>query len=218
MHLGIIMDGNRTWAGKLGLDWIFGHRQGVKALEDTLEACPELGIDTLTVYAFSTENFKRTKDQVEGILGVIAESAIKYKEKLIGKNVRARVIGKLDGISKSISEPLQKLEEGTKNCNGVTLQICVNYGGRNEIVRAVQKLVDNKDEITEENLSKYLDVSNDPDLIIRPGGQQRLSNFLLWQSAYSELYFTDKLWPDFNKEELTKIIHEYAERNRKFGK
>lgn len=220
MHVGIIMDGNRTWAKNLGLDFIFGHRAGVRALEKTMEACPYLGIKTLTVYAFSTENFKRPAEQVEGILGIIAESAVKYKEKLLGKNVRAKVLGNLQTLSSKITLPLLELQRATSGIEkeSLTLQICVNYGGRDEIVRAVKNLIKNGEEISEENLSKNLDAPNDPDIIIRTSGHKRLSNFMVWQSAYSEFFFTEKTWPEFDAVELKRIIDEYKGRDRKFGK
>jgi undecaprenyl diphosphate synthase len=220
MHVGIIMDGNRTWAKNMGLDFIFGHRAGVKTLEKTMELCPYLGIKTLTIYAFSTENFKRPTEQVEGILGIIADSAIKYKEKLLGKNVRARILGNLQTLSSKIAKPLLELQKATSEIQNesLTLQICVNYGGRDEIIRAVKNLIQKGEEISEESLSKNLDGISDPDLIIRTSGQQRLSNFMLWQSAYSEFISTEKTWPEFDEVEFRKILGEYHNRKRRFGK
>jgi undecaprenyl diphosphate synthase len=220
MHVGIIMDGNRTWAKSMGLDLIFGHRAGVKSLEKTMEACPYLGIKTLTIYAFSTENFKRPAEQVEEIFELMAESAIKYKEKLLGKNVRARLLGNIQNLPAKIAKPLLELQKATSEIKdeNLTVQICVNYGGRDEIVRAVKKLLKKGEEITEENLSKSLDTPSDPDLIIRTGGQKRLSNFLPWQSVYTELAFTEKTWPEFDQDELCKIMADYKNRQRKFGK
>jgi undecaprenyl diphosphate synthase len=220
MHVGIIMDGNRTWAKNMGLDFIFGHRAGVKTLEKTMELCPYLGVKTLTIYAFSTENFKRPTEQVEGILGIIADSAIKYKEKLLGKNVRARILGNLQTLSSKIAKPLLELQKATSEIQNesLTLQICVNYGGRDEIIRAVKNLIQKGEEVSEESLSKNLDGSSDPDLIIRTSGQQRLSNFMLWQSAYSEFISTEKTWPEFDEIEFRKILKEYHSRKRRFGK
>jgi undecaprenyl diphosphate synthase len=219
MHLGIIMDGNRRWAKLHALETIFGHNNGVKALDRLLEVCPSLGIQTVTVYALSTENFvKRSEFEIINLVDVISNAALKYKEKLIGKNVRVKVLGEINKVPEKLKNSLLQLVDETKDCSKSLLQLCINYGGRNEIVRAVEKTIASGEEISEEAISRNLDSNLQPDLIIRPGGHKRLSNFLLWQSAYSELYFTDVLWPDFNENELIKALDYYNGQERKFGK
>jgi len=219
MHLGIIMDGNRRWAKLHALETIFGHNNGVKTLDKLLEICPSLGIQTITVYALSTENFvKRSELEIINLVDVISDAALKYKEKLIWKNVRVKVLGEINKVPKKLKSSLLQLVDETKDCSKSLLQICINYGGRNEIIRAVKKTIANGEEISEETISKNLDSNLEPDLIIRPGGHRRLSNFLMWQSAYSELYFTDVLWPDFNEAELIKALDYYNRQERKFGK
>jgi undecaprenyl diphosphate synthase len=219
MHLGIIMDGNRRWAKSHALETIFGHKNGVSTLDELLEICPKYGIDTITVYALSTENFvKRSELEVNNLVDVISGAAIKYKEKLLGKNVRVRVLGELTRIPKKLKDSLHQLVDGTKDCTKSLLQICINYGGRSEIIRAVEKTIANGQSLTEEIITQNLDSALEPDLIIRPGGHKRLSNFLLWQGAYSELYFTDTLWPDFDEKELRKALDFYHTQERKFGK
>jgi len=217
MHVAIIMDGNRTWAKRLNLPWIDGHKKGVEVVEKIIKACPDLGIKTLTLYAFSTENFKRSQEQVDGILGIIAASASFYKPKMIKNNVKVELLGDLNKLSQNIKVPLQNLADEIKNGNLLTLQIAVNYGGRDEIVRAVNKLIQQKKEITEQSISQNLDTSSEPDVVIRTGGQMRTSNFLPWQSAYSELFFVQKNWPDFEVNDLEEVLLEYKNRNRKFG-
>lgn len=220
MHLAIIMDGNRRWAKRNMLATALGHNNGAKALARITELCPKYGIDTLTVYALSGENLiKRSEAEVSDIFRVMVNAAWSYKVKLVGENVRVRILGKISKLPVDIQESVASLVDATKNCTKLVLQICLNYGGRSEITQAVQKAIDNGEkEITEEVITRYIDSGPEPDLIIRPGGEFRLSNFLTWQSAYSELYFTDKLWPDFDEVELKKAIDFYNSRQRRFGR
>jgi len=220
MHLAIIMDGNRRWAKRNMLATALGHNNGAKALARITELCPKYGVDVLTVYALSGENLiKRSENEVNDIFRTMIEAARSYKRQLVGENVRVRILGRISKLPIDIQESVAALVESTKNCTKLVLQICLNYGGRSEITQAVQKAIDNGEkEITEEVITRYIDSGPEPDLIIRPGGEFRLSNFLTWQSAYSELYFTDKLWPDFDEEELKKAIEFYNSRQRRFGK
>jgi len=197
-----------------------GHNNGAKALARITELCPKYGVDVLTVYALSGENLiKRSENEVNDIFRTMIEAARSYKRQLVGENVRVRILGRISKLPIDIQESVAALVESTKNCTKLVLQICLNYGGRSEITQAVQKAIDNGEkEITEEVITRYIDSGPEPDLIIRPGGEFRLSNFLTWQSAYSELYFTDKLWPDFDEEELKKAIEFYNSRQRRFGK
>ncbi len=213
------MDGNRRWAKAHALETLFGHKNGVNTLDNLLEICPKYNIDTITVYALSTENFaKRTGLEIDNLVNIISSAAIDYKEKLVGKNVKVKVLGELNKIPDKLKSSLSSLVDATNNCSQSLLQLCINYGSRSEIIRSVQKTLDNGESITEENIAKNLDSNLEPDLIIRPGGHKRLSNFLLWQSAYTELYFTDTLWPDFNETELQKALEFYKNQERKFGK
>jgi len=218
MHVAIIMDGNRTWAKRFNLPWIDGHKKGADAVKNIIESCPKLGIKTLTLYAFSTENFKRSQEQVDGILEIIAASANTYKAKAIEKGIQVKLLGDTSRLPDDIKDSLVNLTEETKNGQSGVLQLAVSYGGRDEIVRAVNKLVNEGKEITEESISQYLDTPLEPDIVVRTGGQMRTSNFLPWQSVYSELFFIEKNWPDFEVNDLEQILLEYANRNRKFGR
>lgn len=213
------MDGNRRWAKSHALETIFGHHNGVNTLDKLLEVCPKYGIDIITVYALSTENFaKRSPLEINHLVDVISNAAVSYKEKLLGKNVRVRVLGELTKAPQKLKDSLFQLVDETKGCTKSLLQLCINYGGRSEIIRAIQKTIANGQAVTEEIITSNLDSGLEPDLIIRPGGHKRLSNFLLWQGAYSELYFTDTLWPDFDEKELRKALEFYQNQERKFGK
>lgn len=220
MHIGVIMDGNRRYAKQNLVQIILGHRKGVLSLENLIELCPKYNIDTVTVYAFSTENFvNRTQEEQNNLFKVITEAARFYKRKLVGRDVRVKVLGKLQRLPEELVEAVDSLVDSTKEGTKVLLQLCLNYGGRSEIVEAVQKAVNSGEkEFTEEIISKYLYSCLEPDLIIRPGGEFRLSNFLTWQSAYSELFFTDTLWPDFGEADLVKALDFYNSRQRRFGK
>ena len=213
------MDGNRRWAKSHALETIFGHHNGVNTLDKLLEVCPKYGINIITVYVLSTENFaKRSPLEINHLVDVISNAAVSYKEKLLGKNVRVRVLGELTKAPQKLKDSLFQLVDETKGCTKSLLQLCINYGGRSEIIRAIQKTIASGQAVTEETITSNLDSGLEPDLIIRPGGHKRLSNFLLWQGAYSELYFTDTLWPDFDEKELRKALEFYQNQERKFGK
>ncbi len=219
MHLGIIMDGNRRYAKKNLIEIIQGHKKGVDSLANIIDLCPKYSIDTLTVYAFSTENnHKRGETEVSNLFKIMISSIKKYKQSLIGKNVRVRILGKLQKLPISLQESLNDITESTKQGSKLLLQICLNYGGRSEIIEAVnQAIKDGEKIITEEIISKKLYSNLEPDIIIRPGGEYRLSNFLTWQSVYSELYFTETLWPNFDENDLIKALDFYHSRKRRFG-
>ena len=225
-HVAVILDGNGRWAKKRHLPRTMGHVQGSKVVEDMLYVVDELGVKYFTVYAFSTENWKRSTEEVSTLMGILRTYLKDCVKKSMKNNVRCRVIGRKDELSQDIIDSINNLEEKTKNNTGLNFTIAINYGGRDEIIRAVKNVVDdvqegkiNKENITQELFANYLytKYSPDPDLIIRPSGEQRLSNFLLWELAYAELYFTDVYWPDFDEKELQKAIYAYQNRDRRFG-
>lgn len=225
-HVAIILDGNGRWAKKKMMPRNYGHTQGSKNVEKICETAYKMGINYLTVYAFSTENWRRPKDEVDALMKLLQtylDTSIKTSAK---NNMRVRVIGDKSVLNADIRKSIDNLEEASKNNTGLKFQVAINYGGRDEILRAARSIAwDMKenntelDHIDEETFRKYLDTGDipDPDLLIRTSGEQRLSNFLLWQTAYTELYFTDVLWPDFHKKELLKAVEYYSSRNRKFG-
>lgn len=225
-HVAIILDGNGRWARAKGMPRNYGHAQGSKNVERICEEAWRMGIKYLTVYAFSTENWSRPKDEVDALMKLL-RNYMKTCLKTAAKNdMKVRVIGDKTRLDADIRSRIAELEEATKNNGGLNFQIALNYGSRDEIVRAVRKIArDAKDgklepeSITPEVISSYLDTHDipDPDLLIRTSGEERLSNFLLWQLAYSEFYFTDVLWPDFTKEELMKAIEQYNSRDRRYG-
>ena len=225
-HVAIILDGNGRWARSKGMPRNYGHAQGSKNVERICEEAWRMGIKYLTVYAFSTENWSRPKDEVDALMKLL-RNYMKTCLKTAAKNdMKVRVIGDKTRLDADIRSRIAELEEATKNNGGLNFQIDLNYGSRDEIVRAVRKIArDAKDgklepeSITSEVISSYLDTHDipDPDLLIRTSGEERLSNFLLWQLAYSEFYFTDVLWPDFTKEELMKAIEQYNSRDRRYG-
>ena len=223
-HIGIIMDGNRRWAKKRGLTANQGHEAGVKALERMVEHCLNLGIKTLTVYALSTENWrKRTKEEVKGIFELILKFIKTKREKYKKKGVVWGVLGDFQAFPRKVARAIGEVLKIAKTRERLKLNLALNYGGRDEIIRAVRKIISQRippQKINEKNFSKFLYTNGepDPDLIIRTGGEIRLSNFLLWQMSYSELYFTDTLWPDFDEKELDKAIADYQKRQRRFGK
>ena len=220
-HIAIIMDGNRRWARNKGLPTNLGHSQGAKTLEKVAIACQELGVKYLTVFAFSTENWKRDEAEVNHLMKLLAENISSFDKRFKNDDVKIKLVGDINGLPKNLQEGIRKIEERTKLKTGLTVNVAINYGGRAEIVNAIKKLKeDNVTEITEYILNKYMYTydSPDPDLIIRTAGEQRLSGFLLWQSAYSEFYFTNTLWPDFDEKELNKAIDEFNNRKRNFGK
>lgn len=218
-HIAIIMDGNGRWAKKRGLPRTFGHKEGAAALRKIITHAAEIGVKYLTVYAFSTENWKRSQEEVNALM-FLFKSYIKNEEKNIMKNnIRFMVSGRKENVSESLLEAIDKLQDKSKNNTGLTFNIAFNYGGRAEIIDAVNKILKSgKESIDEEEFSKYLynDIP-DPELLIRTSGELRISNFLLWQIAYSEIYITDTLWPDFDERELDIAIESYMKRDRRFG-
>ena len=218
-HIAIIMDGNGRWAEKRGLPRTLGHKEGANALRKIITYAGKIGVKYLTVYAFSTENWKRSKDEVDALM-FLFKTYLKNEEKSIMKNnVRFLVSGRKDDVSPSLLEAIKKLEDKSKNNTGLTLNIAFNYGGRAEIVDAVNSILKSGiDNLAEEDFSKYL-YNNipDPELLVRTSGELRISNFLLWQIAYSEIYITDALWPDFDEKELDKAIESYNGIDRRFG-
>ena len=225
-HVAIILDGNGRWAKQKGMPRNYGHMQGAKAVEDILVDARDLGIKYLTVYAFSTENWNRPEAEVSALMTILRNYLKTSIKKSMKNNVRCRVIGERSKLSDDIQAAIKELEDATKDNTGLTFTIAINYGSRDEIRRAVKKIADkavsgeiSADDITEEMISKNLDTDflPDPDLLIRTCNEQRISNFLLWQCAYTEFYYTPVAWPDFNKEELLKAVESYSTRNRKFG-
>lgn len=224
--IAIILDGNGRWAEKRNLPRAMGHKAGCETLEKTVEDCVRLGVECLTVYAFSTENWKRSALEVGALMKLLRFYMVKLIDVANKNNVKAVMIGDESRFEPDIRKGIKKLIEATKNNTGMVFAFAINYGGRDEIKRAVENIVDDvesgkisKCDISEELISSYLDTKDlpDPDLLIRTSGELRVSNFLLWQIAYSEFYITDKLWPDFDKEELLKAIESYSHRQRRFG-
>lgn len=221
-HIGIIMDGNGRWAVQRGKARTFGHYEGLTATKRAVKAASDLGIRYVTVYAFSTENWRRTEEEVKYLMKLIAVHLRKEWNFYYQNHVRVIPAGDIEALPAYVRKEIRFIEKKTAAFDGTTVIIAINYGGRNEIIRAFHRLSENSEtgsEISEETLDQYLDNPDipDPDLIIRTGGQQRLSNFLLWQCAYSELYFCDVLWPDFAAEDLYKAIYDFQKRKRNFG-
>jgi undecaprenyl diphosphate synthase len=225
-HIAIIMDGNRRWAKKRLLSVAAGHKAGAQTLRKLAEAADERGLKYLTVYAFSTENWSRDKAEVKNLMNLIRAFVKEYIEDTDKNNIRMRVIGDISQFEADIREKIAFLEESTKNKTGLTVILALNYGGRDEISRValavcndVLKGIINKSDINEQTLKTYMDTKDfpDPELIIRTAGEKRLSNFLLWQSAYSEFYFDDTLWPDYNIQKLEEAAREFGKRGRRFG-
>jgi undecaprenyl diphosphate synthase len=222
-HIGIIMDGNGRWARERGLPRLEGHRAGTENIRRVLETCGEYGIRIVTIYAFSTENWQRPAEEVRGLIGILERVLEREVENFHRNGVRLRHLGELEGIPDKMRKAVLDAIDLTKDNDRLTLNVAFNYGGRAEIVRAVQKmLAGNVDpaDVEEGLFTNYLYTAGlpDPDLIIRTGGEMRLSNFLVWQSAYSEYYSTPTYWPDFDKEELHKALWAYSQRDRRFGK
>lgn len=225
-HVAIILDGNGRWAKKRNMPRNYGHIQGSKTVEQIIEDGYNMGIEYITVYAFSTENWKRSADEVEALMKLLGKYLIDCIERSTKNNMQVRVIGDKSGLDRKLVERINELEEATKDATGLKFTIAINYGGRDELRRAVMKLAqevaDQKlqpEDITEEMINNKLDTAGlpDPDLLIRTSGEERLSNFLPWQLAYTEFYFTDVLWPDFSKEDLLTAIRYYNGRERRFG-
>ncbi len=220
-HIAIIMDGNGRWAKKRKMPRSAGHVAGAKTFKTIARYCNKIGLEYLTVYAFSTENWKRPKDEVEGIMNLLRDY-LKDAENFKDENIRVRFIGNLEPLADDIKELIEKNEKGSANATGLNLNIAINYGGRDEITNAVKAIVNSgisAEDIDESTISQNLYTKGmpDPDFIIRPSGEYRLSNYLIWQSAYAEYWFSDVLWPDFTPNHLEKAIEEYNNRNRRFG-
>ncbi len=221
-HVAIIMDGNGRWARARGLPRLAGHRAGVENLRRVLEASVEYGIQILTIYAFSTENWSRPESEVRGLIAILEEVIDRELQSLHENGVQLRHIGKLEGLSPQIQDKVRGAIELTKDNDQLILNVAWNYGGRAEIVHAIQEIIQDgiaPEDVTEELVSRYLYTYDcpDPDLIIRTSGEVRVSNFLIWQGAYAELYVTPHYWPDFGPDELLEAIHNYAQRERRYG-
>lgn len=218
-HIAIILDGNGRWAQKKGLPRNFGHKQGVETLIKVSRYCSDIGVKNLTVYAFSTENWNRPKEEVEYLMNLLKDYFQGLDKNLRKRNIRLKVIGEKTHLSKELLDIINFVEENSKYNTGMILNIAFNYGGKDEIVNAVKSMIKDKVIISKENIDKYLytNESGNVDLLIRTSGEQRISNFLLWQIAYAEFYFTKVHWPDFSKKELNKAIEAYQNRDRRFG-
>ncbi|MBP3607858.1 MAG: di-trans,poly-cis-decaprenylcistransferase [Treponema sp.] len=218
-HIAIIMDGNGRWAKQKGLARTFGHKEGLSVAKKIVSKAASLGIKYITLYTFSTENWKRTQDEVGYLMGLIKNHLRSefqfYKE----NGIKIEHIGDLNGLPKDVQKEIIDAKEDTRHFTGTTCVLAINYGSRDELVRNINELIKNKKEINEKTISDNFDIKNlpDVDLIIRTGGEKRLSNFLLWQSAYAEFIFTDTLWPDYNEDEFVENIIEFQKRNRRFG-
>lgn len=218
-HIAIIMDGNGRWANKRGLPREIGHKHGAQTFRKILDYCGEIGLKELTVYAFSTENHKRPQREVDSIISLLKQYIGECERSMSKNDVYCRFIGDVSCLDENTKARISKIEENTRG-KSLTLNIAFNYGGRSEITRAFNTLVaEGKTEITEQDISEHLytDAGHDPDLIIRTGGEMRLSNFLLWQAAYAEFYVTDTLWPDFNEKDLYCAIENFYSRKRRYG-
>ena len=226
-HIAIIMDGNGRWASKRGMPRKFGHSAGAERFREISEYCGEIGIEALSVFAFSTENWNRPADEVEGILNLLRKYLDESCEKLAAKNARLRFLGRLDALPEDVREKIARIDAISAKQTGIIVNVCINYGGRADIVDAAKRYAADcaagkadPAALDEAAFSPYLYTGDlpDPDLLIRTGGEMRISNFLLWQSAYAELYFTDTLWPEFKPAELDKAIAWFASRKRRFGR
>ncbi len=225
-HVAVIMDGNGRWAKKRLMPRTYGHSAGAKAIEAACENCDEIGIKYLTVYAFSTENWKRSVEEVSTIMNIFRKYLVDSIERSNRNNMRVRIIGKREGLPEDIVRKIENLEKATAGNTGLQFTVAINYGGRDELVRAAKNIAKDykngiltEDDITEDLMSRYLDTREitDPDLLIRTSGELRTSNFLPWQIAYSEFYFTDCMWPDFDMNELVKAVRYYTGRDRRYG-
>ena len=225
-HVAIIMDGNGRWATQRGRPRLFGHHAGARRVREIVKACPGVGVDYLTIFAFSTENWKRTQTEVAGLMSLFRRYIMKEMQEFVRENVRVRFIGDRPRLDAKLRGLMDEAEAMTGHCTGTNLTIALNYGGRDEVARATKRLAQDvadgrlkPDDVDEETLPKYLDtcVLPDPDLVIRTSGEARISNFLLWQSAYAEYEFIDTLWPDFSAEEFARLTGNYGNRDRRFG-
>jgi len=225
-HIAIIMDGNGRWAKKKSLNRINGHLKGIHAVREVVTACRELGIKVLTLYAFSVENWRRPTEEVNALMGLLKEYLQKECEEMVQNNIRLNAIGRIEDLPLDVQTTLQETKKKTEHCDGMILNLALSYGGRSEILHAVQAILSDlqkgkvkPEEITIQRFPEYLWTHGipDPDLLIRTSGEYRISNFLLWQIAYTELYVTKTLWPDFDRKELLKAIADYQARERRFG-
>ena len=226
VHIGIIMDGNGRWAKRRGLPRTAGHAAGAKTFEKIVEYAGNMGIKIVTVYAFSTENWRRPKEEIDMLMSLLEDYLDNGLTRLAGRDVKIHFIGDESAFSEDFQRKLRHMEKATENNGGLLLNVALNYGGRREITLAVRKIAKlcaegklSAEDIGEKTIENYLDTSgqHDPDLIIRPSGEYRLSNFLMWQSAYSELWFDNVLWPDFSENDLRRAVHDYQRRGRRFG-
>lgn len=225
-HIAIVMDGNGRWAKRRGLPRSAGHREGANTLKKIVRYCNEIGIKYLTVYAFSTENWTRPKEEVDALMSLLLEFLKNADREIAGKNIKIKIIGDSNGLTEEIKREIIRVTENTRKNDGLTLVIALNYGSRSEIVEMVKRIaIDvkigglNTESINEKLVSSYLYTAGipDPDLIIRPSGENRLSNFLLWQSSYAEFWYSHILWPDFSRKDLLEAIEEYQRRSRRYG-
>ena len=221
-HIAIIMDGNGRWAAERGLERVQGHSEGVTAVLRTVDASLELGIKYLTLYTFSTENWKRSQDEVSALMTLLSDSLTKYLPNFMERGIRLSTIGDVSALPDAVLEKLENVREQTKENNNIVFNLALNYGGRDEIVRACRRMIDKgvgSAELTEELFEMHLDSAGmpDPDLLIRTSGEMRVSNFLLWQISYSEFVCMKEYWPDFGKDLLTKALQDYNGRQRRFG-
>lgn len=222
-HIAIIMDGNGRWAASHGLPRLAGHKAGTENLRPVIRACVEFGVKYLTIYAFSTENWGRPKEEVDGLLNILADVIDRELEELHGEGVQLRHIGHLEALPPALREKVLRAIDLTRNNQKLVLSLAFNYGGRDEIVCAIRDMIQegvHPDDVTQEKVSQHLFTAGmpDPDLIIRTSGEMRISNFLIWQAAYSELYITQTFWPDFDRNELRKALVEYSRRDRRYGR
>jgi undecaprenyl diphosphate synthase len=221
-HVAIVMDGNGRWANRRFMPRIFGHKHGVDALVRTVKACADRGVKYLTVFAFSSENWKRPEDEVSGLMGLVIVAVSRYLSKLANEGVRIHIVGDRSAVSDRVRSAWEQAESTTAHNTRINLSVAFNYGGRWDIIQACQRALREgmpPDQLTEDRLGSYMAMGHapDPDLFIRTGGEVRISNFLLWQVAYSELVFTDCLWPDFSAADLDTAFAEFARRDRRFG-
>jgi len=226
-HIAIIMDGNGRWAKQRGLPRIAGHREGVKSVRDVVEGCGEIGIEVLTLYTFSTENWRRHQEEVAALMRLLLRTLRKEIDDLVRNNVKLMAVGDVDKLPKNAREGILEGIEATRENTGLVLNLALNYGGREEIITAVRRIAESirqealrPEDIDGETIDRHLYTAAlpDPDLLIRTSGEFRISNFLLWQCAYTEIYITDVLWPDFRREDLYLAIEDYQKRERRFGK
>ena len=226
VHIGIIMDGNRRWARAKGKPAAFGHKEGAKVLEKIVRYANKIGVKYITVYAFPTENWKRTAEEVSALMALFQSYLDDYSKRADSENIKVKIVGSREGLSTKMKDSIEKCMERTKNNTGIVFNIALNYGGREDILQAVKQLAQDvnngkikSEDITQKDIEKYLYMAGepDPDLIIRTSGEIRLSNFLTWQSVYSELLFIEKNWPDFTEQDLDEAIKIYQKRTRKFG-